>query len=126
VLPFGVQASVFACAQRSQVLLTPSCPGLTYGHLRRTTPRAPTWEEEKNLLMKLAFTIIVAVALASIATVAEAKNSSASNQVSTPHDLGNRTNLAQRKRIPKPPYQSDPMKQYEQDKAKGWYKADRA
>jgi len=110
VLPFGVQASVFACAQRSHVLLTPSCPGLTYGHLRRTTPRALTWEEEKNLLMKLAFTIIVAVALASIATVAEAKN----------------TNLAQRKKIPKPPYQSDPMKQYEQDKAKGWYKADRA
>src|SRR6516162_4501600 len=80
----------------------------------------------KNLLMKLAFTIIVSVALASNATVAEATNSSASNQVSTPHNLGNRTNLAQRKKIPKPPYQSDPMKQYEQDKAKGWYKADRA
>jgi len=76
--------------------------------------------------MKLAFTIIVAVALASITTMAEATNLSASNQVSTPHDLGNRTKLAQRKKIPKPPNQSDPLKQYEQDKAKGWYKIDRA
>jgi hypothetical protein len=76
--------------------------------------------------MKLAFTIIVSVALASNATMAEAKNSSASNQVSTAHNLGNRTNLAQRKKIPKPPYQSDPMRQYEQDKAKGWYKTDSA
>jgi hypothetical protein len=80
----------------------------------------------KNLLMKLAFTINFAVALASLTTVAEAINSSASNQVSTPHDLGNRTKLAQRKKIPKPPNQSDPWKQYEQDKAKGWYKIDRA
>src|SRR3974377_1801570 len=67
----------------------------------------------KNLLMKLAFTIIVAVALASITTVAEATNSSASNQVSTPHDLGNRTKLPQRKKLPTTPHHADHLKQHE-------------
>ena len=125
MLPFGGKQA-FLYVHRIASLTNAD---LSRSNLQSPTPNHATRSHlgrRKTLLMKLAFTIIVAVTLASIAAVAEATNSSVSNQVSRPPDFGNLTKLTQRKKIPKSPSQSDPMKQYEQDKLKGWYKIDRA
>ncbi len=80
--------------------------------------------------MKLIFSVAVAIglALSSITASAKPTSPSASQEPIIRHDREIRTKVVARRpnKIHTPSYDnSDALKQYEQDKLKGWYKMDR-
>jgi hypothetical protein len=74
--------------------------------------------------MRTMLSIFAVLALASL-VLTDARSPSTSANEAVPYSR-QATQIAQRKKVRKPPNEPDSLKQYEQDRLKGWYRVDHA